>query len=119
MSPGPRMTSHPPRRDRRLSERVWELDHAIRSALAEQDGETARDLTDRFCALFPALLESAGDRQPALGRRALDLLATQREGAEAQREHIRGELAALARQRHLVEGQRSSRPPQPPRSFTA
>lgn len=113
------MTLPPPLREGSLSERGLELDHAIRSALAEKDGEAARDLTVRFCALLPSFLEPAGAEQAALRRRAIDMLASQRELAEAQQEHIRGELGALARQRHLVEGQRSSHPPRPKRSFTA
>ncbi len=113
------MTPPSPPREIRPSERVLELDHAIRNALAKMDAETARDLTVRFCTLLPALAAPAGGDPTGRIRQALDMLATQRELAEAQQEQIRGELGELARQRQLVVGQRTSPPQRQQRSFLA
>jgi hypothetical protein len=114
-----RMTPLSPPRESRPSEQALELDHAIRNALVEKDGEIALNLTVRFCALLPAFAEPADAEQTAQSRQALDMLASQRELAEAQREQLRGELGELARQRQLVAGQRPSQPPRPQRSFLA
>jgi hypothetical protein len=113
------MTILTPLHDGPLYERVLELDHAIRSALAENDGETARDLIARFFALLPAFMKPDGAEQPGLGNLVIDMLQTQREQAEALQERVRAKLNELARQRCLVEGQRTSRPPRSQRSFIA